>query len=73
LPGLAARATAPFGPPDIVVHAAGLNARQPWDRVTDEAWDAQLEAMLAAPFFLSRLLLPAMRDRTTRAASTRAA
>jgi len=61
LPALAARAAEPFGPPDIVVHAAGLNARQPWDQVDDAAWDAQLESMLAAPFFLSRALLPGMR------------
>jgi NAD(P)-dependent dehydrogenase (short-subunit alcohol dehydrogenase family) len=61
LVGLAARAAEPFGAPDIVVHAAGLNARQPWDRVDDAAWDAQIESMLAAPFFLSRALLPAMR------------
>jgi gluconate 5-dehydrogenase len=60
---LAADAVAPFGPPDIVVHAAGLNARQSWDQVTAEAWDAQLESMLAAPFFLSRHLMPAMRER----------
>lgn len=59
----AERASAGFGPPDIVVHAAGLNARQPWDRVEDAAWDAQIEAMLAAPFFLSRQLVPAMRER----------
>lgn len=63
LPSLAARAAEPFGPPGIVVHAAGLNARQPWDQVADAAWDAQFETMLAAPFFLSRLLLPAMRER----------
>jgi gluconate 5-dehydrogenase len=63
LPSLAARAAEPLGPPGIVVHAAGLNARQPWDQVADAAWDTQLETMLAAPFFLSRLLLPAMRER----------
>ena len=62
LSALAARAAEPFGAPDIVVHAAGLNARQPWDRVDDAAWDAQIESMLAAPFFLSRALLPGMRD-----------
>lgn len=61
LADLAARAAAPFGPPDIVVHAAGLNARQGWEAVEDAAWDAQIESMLAAPFFLSRHLLPAMR------------
>lgn len=60
---LAARAASRFGAPDIVVHAAGLNARQAWEDVTDATWDSQIEAMLAAPFFLSRLLVPAMRDR----------
>ncbi|WP_337876877.1 SDR family oxidoreductase [Elioraea sp.] len=63
LAALAARAASPFGAPDIVVHAAGLNAREPWQDVTDASWNAQIEAMLAAPFFLSRLLVPAMRDR----------
>jgi NAD(P)-dependent dehydrogenase (short-subunit alcohol dehydrogenase family) len=63
LRGIAAESEKPFGPPDIVVHAAGLNARQPWDAVDGAAWDAQIEAMLAAPFFLSRELLPAMRAR----------
>jgi NAD(P)-dependent dehydrogenase (short-subunit alcohol dehydrogenase family) len=61
LGALAARASAAFGPPTIVVHAAGLNARQPWQAVDDASWDAQIEAMLAAPFFLSRALHPAMR------------
>ncbi|WP_137181762.1 SDR family NAD(P)-dependent oxidoreductase [Roseomonas sp. AR75] len=61
LADLAARSSETFGAPDIVVHAAGLNARQPWDAVEDTAWDAQIESMLAAPFFLSRALLPGMR------------
>jgi NAD(P)-dependent dehydrogenase (short-subunit alcohol dehydrogenase family) len=61
LPDLAMRSAERFGTPDIVVHAAGLNARQPWDSVDDAAWDSQIEAMLAAPFFLSRALLPGMR------------
>lgn len=63
LPDLMQRAGQAFGPPDIVVHAAGLNARQPWDDVSGDAWDEQIETMLAAPFFLTRLLVPAMRAR----------
>jgi NAD(P)-dependent dehydrogenase (short-subunit alcohol dehydrogenase family) len=63
LAGIATRAAEAFGAPDIVVHAAGLNARQPWDAVDDAAWDSQIESMLAAPFFLSRQLVPAMRAR----------
>ncbi|MDU8911591.1 SDR family NAD(P)-dependent oxidoreductase [Aestuariicoccus sp. MJ-SS9] len=52
---------APFGAPDIVVHAAGLNTRQPADDVTPEGWDATLAINLTAPFFLSQALVPAMK------------
>jgi NAD(P)-dependent dehydrogenase (short-subunit alcohol dehydrogenase family) len=61
LADLAARAAKPFGPVDIVVHAAGLNHRQAPDDITDAAWDEQVEVMLSAPFFLSRHLVPAMK------------
>lgn len=57
---VAEEAGRPFGAPDIVVHAAGLNARKPASEVSDAEWDAQIETMLAAPFFLSRHLVPAM-------------
>lgn len=60
---IAAKAGAPFGAPDIVVHAAGLNARQPADEIDDMAWDAQIETMLSAPFFLTRALAPGMAAR----------
>ncbi|MFZ5962853.1 SDR family NAD(P)-dependent oxidoreductase [Thalassococcus sp. BH17M4-6] len=63
LPDLCAAITAPFGAPDIVVHAAGLNPRQPAQDVTEEAWDATLALNLSAPFFLSRALLPAMQEK----------
>ena len=55
--------TEPFGPPDILVHAAGLNTREPADDVTDAGWDATLAVNLSAPFFLSQQLVPAMRDK----------
>ena len=55
--------SAPFGPPDIVVHAAGLNMRQKAGDVTDAAWDATLAVNLSAVFFLSRALVPAMAQR----------
>jgi NAD(P)-dependent dehydrogenase (short-subunit alcohol dehydrogenase family) len=58
---LAAAAAVPFGPIDIVVHAAGLNHRQAAADVADAAWDEQIEVMLSAPFFLSRHLVPAMK------------
>ncbi len=61
LSAIAQSAARPFGPVDIVVHAAGLNHRQHVDDITDAAWDEQLEVMLSAPFFLSRLLVPGMK------------
>ena len=63
LEALAASAAQPFGPIDIVVHAAGMNHRQPVDEITDASWDEQVGVMLAAPFFLSRWLVPGMRAR----------
>jgi gluconate 5-dehydrogenase len=55
--------SAPFGPPDIVIHAAGLNTREPADDVTDDGWDRTLAVNLSAPFFLSRALVPAMKEK----------
>ncbi|QMU58525.1 MAG: SDR family oxidoreductase [Boseongicola sp.] len=52
---------APFGPPDIIVHAAGLNTREPASDVTSEGWDATLAINLSAPFFLSQALVKAMK------------
>lgn len=54
---------APFGAPDIVVHAAGLNTRQVADDVTAEGWDQTLATNLSAPFFLSQALVPAMKEK----------
>lgn len=51
----------PFGAPDIVVHAAGLNTRQAADDVTADGWDQTLAVNLSAPFFLSQALVPAMK------------
>lgn len=52
----------PFGPPTILVHAAGINNREPADEVTPEGWDVTMDLNLAAPFFLSQALVPAMRE-----------
>lgn len=43
-----------FGPPDILVNAAGINTRQVADEVTPEGWDITLNLNLAVPFFLAR-------------------
>jgi len=60
---LAAQLSAPFGAPDIVVHAAGLNTREAADDVTDQGWDQTLAINLSAPFFLSQALVPAMKEK----------
>ncbi|KIC42160.1 gluconate 5-dehydrogenase [Ruegeria sp. ANG-R] len=49
-----------FGPPDIVIHAAGLNTREDADAVSAEGWDATIAVNLTAPFFLSQKLVPGM-------------
>jgi gluconate 5-dehydrogenase len=63
LADLARALAAPFGAPDIVVHAAGLNTREAADDVTAEGWDRTLAINLGAPFFLSQALVPAMKAR----------
>lgn len=62
LPDLMARIAAPFGPPGILINAAGLNTRQAADDVTPEAWEATLAVNLTAPFFLAQAMVPAMRE-----------
>ncbi|KIC47408.1 gluconate 5-dehydrogenase [Ruegeria sp. ANG-S4] len=52
-----------FGAPDILIHAAGLNTRETADEVTDHGWDATLALNLSAPFFLSKAMVPAMKER----------
>lgn len=51
----------PFGAPDIVVHAAGINTREPAGGVTAEGWDVTMNLNLATPYFLSQALVPAMK------------
>ncbi|PPB80947.1 gluconate 5-dehydrogenase [Albidovulum inexpectatum] len=63
LDDLARRIAEPFGPPDIVIHAAGLNTREKADEVTPQGWDRTIALNLTAPFFLSQKLVPAMRKR----------
>lgn len=60
---LAARIATPFGTPDILVNAAGLNTRQHADEVTPEGWQATLDLNLSVPFFLAQAMVPAMREK----------
>ena len=54
------RAHEPFGVPDIVVNAAGINRRLAMQDVKAEDWDAVLKINLDASFFLPQRLAPAM-------------
>ncbi len=60
LPQLVKDVSAPFGAPDILVHAAGINTREVADEVTPEGWDRTVALNLSAPFFLSQAFVPSM-------------
>ena len=51
LANIAAEAVRPFGTPDILINAAGINTRQPADEMTDAHWDLTQNLNVAAPFF----------------------
>lgn len=63
LPDIVDQITAPFGSPDILVHAAGINTREAADEVTPDGWDITLTLNLSVPFFLSQALVPAMKEK----------
>lgn len=58
---IAADVAIPFGAPDILINAAGVNTRQHADDVTPEGWDQTMNLNLSAPFFLAQALVPAMK------------
>jgi gluconate 5-dehydrogenase len=51
------------GDVDILVNAAGVNLRQPFEAVTEAGWQRHLAIHLTAPFMLAQTLAPAMRAR----------
>ena len=55
-----ARTAAHFGAADILVNAAGINLREPVERITEASWDAQILLNLTVPFFLARHVVPGM-------------
>jgi NAD(P)-dependent dehydrogenase (short-subunit alcohol dehydrogenase family) len=61
LADVAAAVAVPFGAPEILVNAAGINTRQRAEDVTPEGWDVTLDLNLATPFFLAQALVPAMK------------
>ncbi|MEL6477859.1 MAG: SDR family oxidoreductase [Pseudomonadota bacterium] len=60
LPDLASRVAEIFGPPDILIPAAGINPRQPAAAVSIAEWQATVDINLSHPFFLAREMVPAM-------------
>jgi gluconate 5-dehydrogenase len=48
---------------DILVNAAGINLREPFEQVTPASWNRQQTLHLAAPFFLTQALAPRMAER----------
>jgi gluconate 5-dehydrogenase len=63
LRNVAAEAEQRLGGVDILVNAAGVNLRQPFEDVTPESWQLQLGLHLGAPFFLTQALAPGMKAR----------
>ena len=55
-----AEASMQFGAPDILINAAGINLREPFDQITEESWDQTLDINLSTPFFLARHCVPGM-------------
>ena len=54
IPELVEQVSTSFGPPDILVNAAGVNSRESAENITLESWDKTLAINLRTPFFLSQ-------------------
>jgi NAD(P)-dependent dehydrogenase (short-subunit alcohol dehydrogenase family) len=61
LASAAQQAQEAWGSVDIVVNAAGVNLREPFENVSHESWTQQVNIHLAAPFFLTQALAPQMK------------
>lgn len=60
---VALKASEPFGPPDILINAAGINTRKHADDVGQDDWNLTLNLNLSAPFFLAQALVPGMKKK----------
>jgi len=60
---VAERIAIPFGAPDILINAAGVNLGEPAESVTPASWRQTVDINLSVPFFLSQALIPAMRKK----------
>jgi len=62
-PELAKAAISKTGAIDIVINAAGVNHREPPEKISPESWDETLNLNLSVPFFLAREFAPGMQSR----------
>ncbi|MEO3428198.1 SDR family oxidoreductase [Pelagibius sp. CAU 1746] len=53
-----------FGPPDILVNAAGINLREAPEAITPESWERTITLNLTIPFFLARACVAGMKDKS---------
>jgi len=60
---LTKRVLSKLGKVDILVNAAGINLREPFEAITPQSWQEQLNVQLAAPFFMTQALAPQMKER----------
>jgi NAD(P)-dependent dehydrogenase (short-subunit alcohol dehydrogenase family) len=60
---MAEQAIEPFGEPDVLVNAAGVNPRPPMPELTVEDWDRTMAVNLDAPFLLGQRFGPRMAER----------
>jgi NAD(P)-dependent dehydrogenase (short-subunit alcohol dehydrogenase family) len=59
----ARRMAEPFGEPDVLVNAAGINLRPPMEELGEDVWDATMAVNLDAPFLLGQRFGPGMAER----------
>lgn len=59
----AVRAAKPFGAPDILVNAAGINLRPHMSQLTDADWRVTMAVNVDAPFAFSQSYAPAMAEK----------
>ena len=63
LADVVAGASEVFGAPDILINAAGINLREPWDEISEASWQQTLDINLSTPFFLARHCIPGMKSK----------
>ena len=60
---VATESAIPFGSPDILVNAAGINLREPAEDISWETWNQTQHINMSVPFFLARTLVGGMRGK----------